>query len=116
MSLPLYTDQHVPAAVTRGLRRRGVDVLTTEEDQAADWDDEEILARATGLGRIVFTQDDDFLAIGRRWQVSGREFSGILYAHQLRITLGQAIADLELVAKIMTAEEMKNRIEFLPLR
>ncbi|NLF67981.1 MAG: DUF5615 family PIN-like protein [Candidatus Anammoximicrobium sp.] len=109
-------DPHVPAAVTRGLRRRGIDVLTTEEDQAADWDDEEILARATGLGRIVFTQDDDFLSIGRRGQVSGREFSEILYAHQLRITVGQAIADLALVAKIMTPEEMKNRIEFLPLR
>jgi len=116
VSLPLYMDQHVPAAITRGLRRRGVDVLTTEEDRAADWDDADLLARATGLGRIVFTQDDDFLAIGRHWQLSGREFAGIVYAHQLRITVGQAIADLELIATIMTADEMKNRIEFLPLR
>lgn len=116
MSLPLYMDQHVPAAVTRGLRRRGLDVLTTEEDHTADWDDEAILTRATRLGRVVCTQDDDFLAIGHHWQQSGREFTGIVYAHQLRITVGQAIADLELVAKIMTAGEMRNRIEFLPLR
>ena len=116
MSLSLYMDQHVPAAVTRGLRRRGIDVLTTEDDHAAEWDDEEILARATGLGRIVFTQDDDFLAIGHRWQQTGREFTGIVYAHQLRITVGQAIADLELIAEIMTADEMRYRIEFLPLR
>lgn len=116
MSLSLYMDQHVPAAVTRGLRRRGVDVLTTEDDHAADWDDEEILARATRLGRIVFSQDDDFLAIGHRWQQTRREFTGIVYAHQLRITVGQAIADLELIAKITTADEMRNRIEFLPLR
>ena len=116
MSLQLYMDQHIPAAVTRGLRRRGVDVLTTEGDHAANWDDEEILARATDLERIVFTQDDDFLAIGHHWQLAGRDFAGIVYAHQLRITIGQAIADLELISKIMTAEEMRNRIEFLPLR
>jgi len=109
-------DQHVPAAVTRGLRRRGVDVLTTEDDHAADWDDEEILAQATRLGRIVFTQDDDFLAIGHHWQRTSREFTGIVYAHQLKITVGQAITDLELIATFMTADEMRNRIEFLPLR
>ena len=116
MSLSLYMDQHVPAAVTRGLRRRAIDVPTTEDDHAAEWDDEEILARATGLGRIVFTQDDDLLAIGHRWQQTGREFTGIVYAHQLRITVGQAIVDLELIAEIMTADEMRNRIEFPPLR
>jgi hypothetical protein len=64
----------------------------------------------------VFTQDDDFLAIGHHWQRSGREFAGIVYAHQLKITLGQAIADLELIAEIMAPQEMKSRIEFLPLR
>jgi hypothetical protein len=81
-------DHHVPAAITRGLRRLGVDVLTSEEDQTTDWDDEALLERATSFGSIVFTQDDDFLAIGHQWQNSGREFAGIVYAHQLRITIG----------------------------
>jgi hypothetical protein len=63
----------------------------------------------------VFTQDDDFLAIGRAWQLSGREFAGIVYAHQLRVTIGQAIRDLELIARIMSPDEMRNRIEFMPL-
>ena len=116
MSLGLYMDHHVPAAITRGLRQRDIDVLTSEEDRTTDWDDERLLERATRLGRIVFTQDDDFLAIGHQWQNSGREFGGIAYAHQLRITVGQAINDLELIAKIMTADEMRNRIEFLPIR
>ena len=61
-------------------------------------------------------QDDDFLALGHQWQDSGRGFAGIVYAHQLGITIGQAIRDLELIAKIMAAEEMTNRIEFLPIR
>jgi predicted nuclease of predicted toxin-antitoxin system len=57
-------DHHVPAAIARGLRRRDVDVLTTEEDRTTDWDDEQLLERAARLGRIIFTQDDDFLVIG----------------------------------------------------
>jgi predicted nuclease of predicted toxin-antitoxin system len=116
VSVGFFMDHHVPAAVTRGLRRRNVDVLTAEEDGASKWDDERLLERATRLRRIIFTQDDDLLTIGRDWQVSGREFAGIVYAHQLRITIGQAIRDLELIAKVMAAEEMANRIEFLPIR
>ncbi len=34
--LSFYMEQHVPSAITRGLRRRGVDVLTAEEDGAAE--------------------------------------------------------------------------------
>jgi hypothetical protein len=115
MSLKLFMDHHVPAAITQGLRQRGVDVLTVEEDHKADWDDEMLLERAHDLGRVVFTQDDDFLAIGHEWQQTGREFSGILYAHQLQITIGQAVRDLELVAGVMNHDEFMNRIEFLPL-
>jgi hypothetical protein len=108
-------DHHVSAAIARGLLRRGIDVLTAEDDGTADWDDDRLLERATDMGRVVFTQDDDFLAIGYDWQRSSREFAGIAYAHQLRITVGQAVRDLELIANCMTADEMKNRIEFLPL-
>lgn len=32
MSLPFYFDQHVPAAIGRALRLRGVEVLTAYED------------------------------------------------------------------------------------
>jgi predicted nuclease of predicted toxin-antitoxin system len=71
-------DHQVPSAITRGLRQRGIDVLTAHEDQTAQWDDEPLLQRATELGRIMFTQDDNFLAIGHLWQQSGREFAGIV--------------------------------------
>ena len=115
MSLQLYMDHHVPSAITRGLRQRGIDVLTAQQDHADQLDDEPLLQRATDLERIVFTQDDDFLTIGHEWQRSGRAFAGIVYAHQLRITIGHAIRDLEIVAQVMMPDEMKNRIEFLPL-
>jgi len=51
----LYMDVQVPAAITRGLRRRGVDVLTAQEDGTARLKDPALLDRATVLGRIIFT-------------------------------------------------------------
>ncbi len=62
MSVPLYMDVHVPRAITKALRLRGVDVLTAQEDRMNEADDPDILDRATALGRAVFTQDGDFLA------------------------------------------------------
>jgi len=47
--------------------------------------------------------------------LQSREFTGVIYAHQLSITIGQAIRDLELLAHVFEAEELYNRIEFLPL-
>ncbi len=30
--IPVYMDEHVPKAITIGLRMRGIDVLTVQED------------------------------------------------------------------------------------
>jgi hypothetical protein len=116
VSLAYYFDHHVPAAICEGLRRRGIDIITAAEDGHADLPDETILARATALGRLVFTQDGDFLVIASEWATVGRQYAGIVYGHQLLITIGQAIRDLELISQIMDPHEMANRVEFLPLR
>ena len=54
-------DVHVPYAITIGLRLRGVDAVTAQEDDASELDDSTLLDRATELGRVLFTQDDDLL-------------------------------------------------------
>jgi predicted nuclease of predicted toxin-antitoxin system len=61
-------DVHVPAAITRALRRSGIDVLTAQEDGTAELDDPALLDRAGELGRIVFTRDRDFLVEAVRRQ------------------------------------------------
>jgi hypothetical protein len=110
-----YFDQHVPAAIARGLRLRGVDIITAFEDGNAALDDESLLNRATSLGRPLVTQDEDFLAITSARRAEGREFSGVIYAHQLRIGIGRFIADLELIAKTCEPSQMQNHVEHLPL-
>ncbi|MGH7213242.1 MAG: DUF5615 family PIN-like protein [Tepidisphaeraceae bacterium] len=50
-------DHHIPAPVTRGLRRRGVDVLTAAEDGSQRLADADLLTRATELGRVLVSMD-----------------------------------------------------------
>ena len=107
----LYMDQHVPSAITAGLRRRGMDVVTAEEDGSATLDDDLLLQRATALGRVIFSEDEDLLAIAQLRLQTGRDFSGVVYAPQLRISIGQAVRDLELVAKVLEPADMRNHVE-----
>lgn len=115
MAIPLYMDQHVPRAVTVGLRLRGVDVLTAWEDGAGAFSDPELLDRASALGRVLFSQDDDLLVEAMRRQAAGLPFSGVVYAHQLRASIGECIQDLFLVATAGEVDDMRNSVMFLPL-
>ena|SRR2546425_166106 len=115
MPLAFYFDHHAPAAIARGLRLRGVDVVTAFEDGYDQQDDEAILLRATSLGRVLFTQDEDLLALAHRYQASGKHFAGVVYAHQMRVYIGACIRDLEIISKASSTEEMPGHVEFLPL-
>jgi hypothetical protein len=115
MAITLYMDQHVPRAITTGLRLRDVDAITAYEDGTSRLDDPEFLDRATELGRVLFAQDDDLLAEATRRQIEGIDFGGLIYAHQLRVSIGACVDDLETIAKAGTPEDLKNRVEFLPL-
>jgi predicted nuclease of predicted toxin-antitoxin system len=115
VSVRLYMDVHVRRPVTTGLRIRGVDVLTAQEDGAGRWEDSELLDRALQLGRVLFTQDDDLLMEAARRQRSGEVFGGVIYAHQQNVTVRQSIEELELIAKACEPKELTNRVVFLPL-
>ncbi len=113
--LRLYMDVHVKAAITAGVRRRGIDVVTAQEDGATRLEDVPLLDRTTALERILFSQDDDLLAIARARQTQGVFFAGLIYGHQLAATIGKYVLDLEVVCTVLDPEDMANRIEYLPL-
>lgn len=115
MSVALYMDVHVRGAVTRQLRLRGVDVITAQEEGAATLPDAVLLERATEAGRILVSQDDDLLAEARARQRAGTEFAGLVYAHQLDITVGQLVRDLALIANAGEPEDFRNQVVYLPL-
>lgn len=115
MSVRLYFDVYVRLAVAVGLRLRGVVVLRAQEDGTAEDDDSRLLDRATELGRVLFTQDRDLLKEGARRQRAGEHFSGIVYAHQLEVTIGECVDDLEVIAEASEPEDWTDRVEHLPL-
>jgi hypothetical protein len=109
-------DVHVHQAITVGLRLRRVEVLTAQEDGARQFTDAELLDRTTALGRVLFSQDEDLLREATRRQRSGECFAGVIYAHQLKVTIGQCIRDLELLAHAGEPEDFANWVEYLPLQ
>jgi hypothetical protein len=64
---------------------------------------------------VLFSQDEDLLVEATRRQRSGQHFCGVIYGHQLEITIGRALNDLEILAQVGTIEEFANRVEYLPL-
>ena len=115
MAIALYMDHHVPKAITVGLRLRDVDVLTAYEDGTDQLDDDLLLKHVHELGRALFTQDDDLLEEATKCQREGIPFSGVIYGHQLRVTIGICIQDLEIIAKSGELKDVENQMIFLPL-
>lgn len=115
MPLPIYMDVHVPFAITAGLRRRGVHVLTSQDDESILFPDDQLLERATELNRVLFSQDDDMLALASQWQHEGKTSSGVIYGHQLSAGIATLVNDLELVLKCCAVDEVRNAVIYLPL-
>src|SRR5262249_56264427 len=91
VSVTLYMDVNVRRAVTDGLSLRGAKVLTAQEDGTRELADDALLDRATELGYVLFTQDDDLLREAAQRQERGAAFAGVIYAHQLKVTVGLCI-------------------------
>jgi len=115
MPVKLYIDHQVPRAITIGLRLRGVEIVTAFEDGASRLDDAILLDRASTLGCVLFSQDEDLLVEAARRQREGRTFAGVIFARQLHVSIAKCINDLEIIAKVGEPEDLANCVEFLPL-
>lgn len=113
MPIGICMDVHIPKAITNGLRLRGANVLTAQEDGAATLADTDLLRRAAELGRALYSHDDDLLAEAHRCLTNGVTFAGVIYSHQLTSPIGHCIEDLEIIAKTCEVEDMLNQIEFI---
>ncbi len=83
---------------------------------ARDWQIPNYSIVRLRLREVLFSQDREICCErGKRRQQDNIPFAGVIYSHQLRITIGQATDDLELIAKVAEPGDVANRIEFLPL-
>src|SRR5207237_9107177 len=74
-------------ALARALQKHGVDVTTTAGANLSGATDVEQLQAASKAGRVLFSQDEDFLAL----HAQGFEHAGIIYCHQRKYSLGDLV-------------------------
>ena len=108
-TIRFHLDEDVDPAIAEGLRRQGIDVTTSQEVGLLGVPDPIQLAHAQAQSRVLFTHDDDHLAL----HAQGVEHAGIAYCHQLRRSIGQIIAGLLLIWEAYELQEMANRVEYL---
>jgi len=104
-----HLDEHMPRAVTREVRRLGLDIESTVEAGLRGTPDYVQLAHAHSQGRVMVTADVDF----RRLHNAGQEHSGIAYFPGRPRSIGEIVEMLVLVHASYTAEEMVGRLEWL---
>jgi hypothetical protein len=81
------------------LRLRVVNIAAATEDGHERKTDEELLGISTASGRVLVTQDIRFRVLAEDWQRAGRTFAGLVFAHQRKVSFGEMVGDLELIAK-----------------
>jgi hypothetical protein len=111
----LYCDEDAgETAVVRGLRARGLDVLTTIDAQRRGATDRDQLAFATQQGRTIYTFNvRDFARLHREYLLQGIDHGGIIVLPDQRYSIGEKIRRLARFIGIVTAAEMVNRMEYL---
>ena len=108
-TIRFHLDEHCDPAIASGLRLHGVSATTTVEAGLLHASDEEQIAYGVREGRVVFTQDQDFL----RLHAAGVVHRGIAFCHQQSRGIGQVVASLLLIWEVCEPEEMANQVEFL---
>lgn len=107
-----YTDEDIYGAVAVALRDAGFDAVSTPEAGRLTESDESQLQWAADEGRSLVTFNvAHFAALHTRWMNDGRQHSGIIVSTQRPI--GELLRRLLRVAEDLTAEVMRNRLEFL---
>jgi hypothetical protein len=108
-TIRFHLDEHVDLAVADGLRRRGIDVTTTHDAVLLGADDLDHIAFANANGRVIFSNDPDFL----RLHDEGVQHEGIAFCHQQSRSIGQIIRGLELIWEVLEPDDMRHRVEFI---
>lgn len=104
-----HLDGHVAHAIADGLRRRGIDVTTTVDADLLSASDEAHIAYAKYNGRVVVTQDTDFL----RAAAVDPTHCGIVFYAQRHRSFGEVIRYLVLMHDVFLEKEMWGRVEYL---
>jgi predicted nuclease of predicted toxin-antitoxin system len=107
--MKFHLDEHVDLAIAHGLRLRGIDVRTTAEAGLVSASDDSHLEYANREGRVIFTNDSDFLRLAS----TGIEHFGIAYCARTARSVGFIVRHLCLMHDCIASDEMRGKVEYL---
>jgi hypothetical protein len=89
-------------------------VFTAKDAGMLSRDDEDVLAFAAAQARVLYSfNKGHFLRLHTSWSLAGRGHAGIVLAQQKRYSPREQIRGLSHFVEGLSAEEMRNRVEFL---
>jgi len=111
----LYIDEDaMDTDLVNALRLRGVDTLTVRDAGMIRQPDEAQLRFASQQGRALYSFNvADFCRIHASWIEAGASHSGLILARQQRHSIGDRLRRLMRLITAKSAEELRERIEFL---
>jgi hypothetical protein len=108
--LRFYLDENIPTEVAIQLRRSGIDAVSARDQGQLGATDFSHLKRATDLGRVLCTHDQDFL----RLAVEGVEHAGIAFSLQATSSIGSWVRALRSLHTRLGPDDARNQVFFLP--
>jgi len=115
VTIRLYLDEDsMDKALVQALRARSVDVTTALEAGMIERDDQEHLDLATAQERVLYSFNvRDFYRLHANYRAEAKSHAGIVLARQQQYSVREQMHRLLRLMAATTADEMKNRVEFL---
>jgi hypothetical protein len=108
-TIKFHLDENCDPRIAAGLRLHGIDVTTAADTGLRQAPDHQHLAYAVAQGRVILTQDTDFLRIA----ASGQEHRGILFYPDQGRSIGQVIRAVHLFWELCEPEELANQVHYV---
>ena len=115
--LRLLTDENFDERIIRGLRSRSTDLdcLLVKEAGLRGWPDPELLRWAARENRTILTHDrQTMIGYAIELMEQNEPMSGLIIVPK-KLRISRAIKDLELLVECSSQNDMRGRIEYVPL-
>jgi len=109
VAIRFHLDEHVDDEVAARLRKVNIDVTTTAEIKLKGAEDHEQLAHAHSAGRVIVTNDLDYLVLNAK----GIPHCGIAHYPKNDASPKQIATMLIALHGVYDSEDMRNRVEFI---
>jgi predicted nuclease of predicted toxin-antitoxin system len=103
----------VDVRIADGLRKRGIKTFSAIEKGMVGIPDKDHFEYAYEMRAAIFTHDHHFLEIAKELNSEGKDHWGVIFVELNKLSVGECVKRLALYADVLSAEEMKNQIEFL---